>query len=67
VLTSCAGFVEVDDPALIEALHADPEGRTMWVGPPRHDGLLVRAGVSEAKLLALLTRHGARLVSGTQN
>jgi hypothetical protein len=66
-LTSCAGFVEVDDPALLQAIYDDPEGRGMWIGPPRHDGLLLRAGVSEARLLALLTRHGARLVSGTQN
>ncbi len=67
ILTPCAGFVEIDDPALRKALYEDPEGRGLWAGPPRHDGLLVRAGVSEAKLLALLTRHGARLVSGMQN
>lgn len=65
--TTCSGFVEVDDPALLQALYDDPEGRNMWIGPPRPDGLLVRTGVSEARVLAFLTRHGARLVSSTQN
>jgi hypothetical protein len=63
ILSPAAGFVAVDDPQLLSALYADPEGRQLWVGPPLSEGLLVRAGVSEAKLQRLLTRHGARLAA----
>jgi hypothetical protein len=61
VFTPCAGFVEIDDAALLLALYADPAGRELWAAAPLAEGLLVRAGVSEAKLQQLLIRHGARL------
>jgi hypothetical protein len=66
-LTPCAGFVEVDDPELLRALYHDDEAGALWAAPPLRDGLLVKPGVSEARLHAVLTRHGARLVSGVQN
>jgi hypothetical protein len=63
ILSPAAGFIAVDDPELLRALYNDPEGRGLWAGPPLSEGLLVRAGVSEAKLQRLLTRHGARLAA----
>jgi hypothetical protein len=67
VLTGCSGFVEVDDPELLRVLYQDPDAKSLWAGPPLRDGLLVKQGVSEARLHAVLMRHGARLVSGAQN
>lgn len=67
VLTPCAGFIEIDDPELLAALFGDPESEKLWIAPPLRDGLLIRPGVSEARVQAVLTRHGARLVPGTQN
>lgn len=67
VLTACSGFVEIDNPELLAALYGDAEAKGLWAAPPLRDGLLVRAGVSESRLHAVLTRHGARLVSGMQN
>jgi hypothetical protein len=55
------GFLEVDDAALREALYRDSDGPTVFAAPPLAEGLLVRSGVAESKVQALLTRHGARL------
>ena len=55
------GFLPIDDPALCEALYADPDGPAVFAMPPLPDGLLVRPGVTEGRVQTLLMRHGARL------
>lgn len=61
MLTRASGFVYIDDASLRAALYADPEGEAVWAAPPLTEGLLVRAGVSAAKVQHLLMRHGARV------
>lgn len=60
-LVRVGGFLEIEDPALSSALYADPDGPSVFAGPPLREGLLVRVGVSEAKVQQLLTRYGTRL------
>lgn len=65
-LARAAGLLEIDDAALCSALYADPEGPSVFARAPLAEGLLVRAGVSEARVQALLMRHGARLYTREQ-
>jgi hypothetical protein len=60
-LSRVGAFLEIDDPALREALWRDPEGSSVFAAAPLHEGLLVRAGVSDNRVQALLMRHGGRL------
>jgi hypothetical protein len=55
------GFLEIDDEPLRQALYADTEGPSVFAAPPLAEGLLVRTGVAESRVQALLMRHGARL------
>lgn len=55
------GFLEIDDEALRQALYGDSEGPGVFAAPPLAEGLLVRPGVAESRVQALLMRHGARL------
>lgn len=56
-----SAFVEIDDPALRDAVYRDPDGAALWAGSPLAGGLLVKPGASAARVHELLTRHGARL------
>ncbi len=60
-VTETGAFVGIDDPTLRQALFRDPSAQGVWAGSPLDEGLLVRPGVSRARLHELLTRHGARL------
>lgn len=60
-MTRVGGFLEIDDPVLRRALYGDADASSVFAAPPLHEGLLVRSGVSESRLHALLMRHGARL------
>ncbi|HEY6876945.1 MAG TPA: hypothetical protein VI299_02960 [Polyangiales bacterium] len=60
-LSRVGAFLEIDDPALRQALWSDPEGSSVFAAAPLSEGLLVRAGVSEQRVQALLMRHGGRL------
>lgn len=55
------GFLEIDDPVLRRALYDDADATSVFAAPPLHEGLLVRTGVAESRVHALLMRHGARL------
>jgi len=55
------GFLEIDDTALKQALYGDSEGPTVFASPPLAEGMLVRSGIAESRVQALLMRHGARL------
>jgi hypothetical protein len=55
------GYLEIDDEALRQALYADSEGPSVFASAPLAEGLLVRTGVAESRVQALLMRHGARL------
>lgn len=56
-----AGYLPIEDSALCQALYADPEGPAVFAEPPLGSGLLVRDGVADSRVQALLMRHGARL------
>jgi|GEM_PF-6562516 len=56
-----SAFVEIDDPALRDAVYQDPDGAGLWAGSPLVGGLLVKPGASASRVHELLTRHGARL------
>ncbi|MFT3921206.1 MAG: hypothetical protein QM778_01595 [Myxococcales bacterium] len=56
-----SAFVEIDDPALRDAVYQDPDGAGLWAGSPLANGLLVKPGASASRVHELLTRHGARL------
>ena len=60
-MTRVGGFLEIDDPVLRRALYGDADAGSVFAAPPLQEGLLVRSGVSESRLHALLMRHGARL------
>lgn len=60
-LARIGGFLEIEDAALRQALYADTEGPALFAAPPLAEGLLVRTGVAESRVQALLMRHGARL------
>ncbi|MDB4991361.1 MAG: hypothetical protein JWN04_6539 [Myxococcaceae bacterium] len=60
-LARVGAFLEMADAALRRALYEDSEGAAVFAAPPLQEGLLVRAGVSESRVHALLMRHGARL------
>jgi hypothetical protein len=60
-LVRASAFVAIEEEALREAVYRDPDGAGLWAGPPLSGGLLVRPGVSSARVHELLTRHGARL------
>ncbi len=60
-LSRVGGFLEIDDAKLRRALWEDPEGATVFAAAPLSEGLLVRSGVSEQRVQALLMRHGGRL------
>lgn len=60
-LLRTSAFVEIEDPQLRKAVYGDPEGKSVWAGPPLSEGLLVKPGVSLTRVQDLLTRHGARL------
>jgi hypothetical protein len=62
-LSPVGAFLEIDDPALRQALWSDPEGASVFAAAPLSEGLLVRTGVSEQRVQALLMRHGGRLFS----
>jgi hypothetical protein len=65
-LTHIGGFLAIDDAALRRALIEDPDAANVFVARPLAEGLLVRAGVSEARVQSLLMRHGARLYTREQ-
>jgi hypothetical protein len=55
------GYLEIEDEALRQALYGDSDGPGVFAAPPLGEGLLVRPGVAESRVQALLMRHGARL------
>jgi hypothetical protein len=56
-----SAFVEIDDPALRDAVYRDPDSAGLWASSPLPNGLLVKPGASASRVHELLTRHGARL------
>jgi hypothetical protein len=59
-LARVGGFLEIEDPALRKALWKDPDASAVFAAM-LSEGLLVRSGVGEARVQALLMRHGGRL------
>ncbi len=60
-LLRTSAFVAIDDPDLRDAVYRDKDGAGLWAGPPLAEGLLVKPGVSTARVHELLSRHGARI------
>jgi hypothetical protein len=60
-LSRVGAFLEIDDAALRQALWEDAEGPAVFASAPLSEGLLVRAGISEQRVQAILMRHGGRL------
>ncbi|MDB4973693.1 MAG: hypothetical protein JWN48_2034 [Myxococcaceae bacterium] len=60
-LARVGAFLEMEDAALRQALYGDAEGPSVFAAPPLQEGLLIRSGVAESRVHALLMRHGARL------
>ncbi len=62
-LLRTAAFVAIEDAGLREAVYRDKDAVGLWAAPPLSEGLLVKPGVSAARVHEVLARHGARLLT----